>query len=193
MAGPFEGLTGIFAAQVMARMNRAAEAEAVELLDPAADASVLVVGFGPGVGVALLAKRLTSGRVVGVDPSGSMIKVAKRANRAALAAGRVDLRQARADATGAADATFDGAVAVNTLQLCEPFATTARELARVLKPGARLVSLTHDWALARHGGSADAWLAEARAALKSARFVEVRDFRGRAEKGRIVALTTRRS
>jgi hypothetical protein len=62
----------------------------------------------------------------------------------------------------------------------------------VLKPGAQLVSLTHDWALARHGGSAEAWLAEARAALAAAGFVELRDFRGHAEKGRIVALTARR-
>jgi ubiquinone/menaquinone biosynthesis C-methylase UbiE len=176
----------------MARMNRAAEAEALEMLAPAPDASVLAVGFGPGVGLALLADRLTVGRVVGVDPSGTMLKTATRANRTAIAAGRVELRQARADATGAPDATFDGAVAVNSLQLCAPFAATAGELARVLKPGARLVSLTHDWALARHGGSAEAWLAEARAALAAAGFVELRDFRGQAEKGRIVALTAQR-
>jgi ubiquinone/menaquinone biosynthesis C-methylase UbiE len=192
MADPFEGVTGMIAAQVMARMNRAAEAEAVEMLDPAPDATVLAVGFGPGVGVALLAERLTAGRILGVDPSATMLKTATRANRAAIAAGKVELRQARADATSAPDAAFDGAVAVNALQLCEPFAAAAGELARVLKPGARLVSLTHDWALARHGGSAEAWLAKARAALEAAGFVEVRDCQGRAEKGRIVALTARR-
>jgi SAM-dependent methyltransferase len=193
MADPFEGVAGFFAGQVMTRMNRAAEAEAVELLDPAPDASVLVIGFGPGVGVALLAERLAAGKVVGVDPSATMLKTAARANRAAIAAGKVELRQVRADATGAPEAAFDGAVAVNALQFCEPFAATARELARVLKPGGRLVGLTHDWALARHGGSVEAWVGAARAALEAAGFADVQDFRGRAEKGRIVALTARRS
>ena len=192
MADLFDGLAGAFAARVMARVNRAAEAEAVARLDPAPGDAVLVVGFGPGVGVALLAARLTSGRVVGVDPSAVMLKTATRANRAAIAAGRVGLSQARADATGAAEGAFDGAIAVNALQLCEPFAATARELARVLKPGARLVGLTHDWALTRHGGSVEAWTSERQAALEAAGFVEAQAFRGRAEKGRIVALTARR-
>jgi ubiquinone/menaquinone biosynthesis C-methylase UbiE len=192
MTGPFEGVTGYFAAKVMARVNRAAEAEAVALLDPAPTDNVLVIGFGPGVGVALLTDRLAGGRVLGVDPSATMLSQATRANRAAVGAGRVALRQARADATGADADAFDGAVAVNTLQLCEPLSATARELARVLKPGARLVSLTHDWALERHGGAVEAWIAEARSTLEAAGFVELRDFRGQAERGRIVALTARR-
>jgi len=192
MADSFGGLAGMIAGEVMARMNRAAEVEAIEILDPAPAERVLVIGFGPGVGVALLARRLAAGKVVGVDPSATMLRAAARANRAAIAAGRVELRQVRADATGAGDASFDGAIAVNALQLCEPFAATAAELARVLRPGALLVSLTHDWALARHGGSAGDWLAGARADLEAAGFEVVRDFRGKAESGRIVALTARR-
>lgn len=192
MADVFEGLSGALAASVMARANRAAEAEAIALLDPAPTDQVLAIGFGPGVGVALLAKRLDRGKVVGVDPSAAMLKAASRANRAAIAAGRVVLRAARADATGAADATFDGVIAVNTLQLCEPFAATARELARVMKPGARFVSLTHDWAVTRHGGSVETWIGARRAALEAADFVDMRAFRGSAEKGRIVGLAARR-
>lgn len=192
MSSVFEGLMGAFVAKVMARANRAAEAEAISLLDPAPSDAVLAIGFGPGVGVALLAARLTAGTVVGVDPSASMLKVASRRNRSVIAAGRVELRQARAEATGAPAATFDGAIAVNALQLCEPFPATARELARVMKPGARLVGLTHDWALERQAGSVEAWDAAAKAALEAAGFGAVRSFRGKAEHGRIVVLTALR-
>jgi ubiquinone/menaquinone biosynthesis C-methylase UbiE len=192
MAGPFEGVTGFLAARVMAKANREAEAEAVALLNPTPSDTALVIGFGPGVGVRLLNERLTDGRVVGVDPSTAMLRAATAANRAGVAAGRIAFHAARADAVPAPDAAFDGAVAVNTLQLCEPFEATTRELARVLKPGARLVALTHDWALKRHAGSVEAWLAAARTALVVDGFSDIRDFRGLAENGRIVALTARR-
>ncbi|HEY1749987.1 MAG TPA: methyltransferase domain-containing protein [Caulobacteraceae bacterium] len=192
MASVFDGAAGAFVAWVMARANRAAEAEAIERLAPAADHHVLVIGFGPGVGVRLLAARMTAGEVVGVDPSTTMARTAARANRAAIAVGRVALHVARADAVPAPDATFDSAIAVNALQLCEPFAATCAELARVLKPGARLVGLTHDWALAGRAGSVGAWNAMAGAALETAGFVEIAAFRGRAERGKIVGLTARR-
>jgi ubiquinone/menaquinone biosynthesis C-methylase UbiE len=193
MPGVFDGLLGWLVGTVMARANREAEAEAVERLAPAPDHRVLVIGFGPGVGVRLLAERLRAGDVVGVDPSATMVDTAARANRVAVAAGRVALHAARADAIPAMDAALDGAIAVNSLQLCEPFAATCAELARVLKPGARLVSLTHDWALARHAGTVEAWLEMARRALQAAGFEDVNDARGSAEKGRIVVLTARRA
>ena len=60
---------------------------------------------------------------------------------------------------------FDGVIAVNTLQLCEPIVDTARELARVMKPGAKLISLTHDWAMKRHAATVDTWLAKTEAAF----------------------------
>jgi ubiquinone/menaquinone biosynthesis C-methylase UbiE len=193
MSNGFDGPLGGLIGAIMARVNAQTEAEAVELLDPAPDASVLVLGFGPGVGVERLAKRLPRGHVVGVDPSATMLKAASRRNRAAIAVGRVRLERAAADATGAADASFDGAVAVNTLQLCEPFEATAAELARVMRPGARLVALTHDWAARRHGQSADAWVDRILRALEAAGFTDARAFRARAEKGRSIAVTARRA
>ena len=72
VASLFDGPAGALAAKVMARANRAAEAEAVERLGSSVADTVLAIGFGPGVGVALLAARLTSGTVVGVDPSAAM-------------------------------------------------------------------------------------------------------------------------
>jgi arsenite methyltransferase len=193
MPSLFDGPVGALAAKVMARANRAAEAEAIEQLGPAPSDTVLVIGFGPGVGVALLAARLADGAVVGVDPSAVMLRTASRANRANIRAGKVSLHQASAAATPSPAAVFDGVIAVNTLQLCEPLEETARELARVMKPGAHLVSMTHDWALQRHGGSVDRWIERARATLQSRGFDDIRDYRGQAENGKIVGLSARRS
>jgi ubiquinone/menaquinone biosynthesis C-methylase UbiE len=189
----FDGLAGTLMARLMAAMNREAELEAIDLLDPAPDAAVLAIGFGPGVGVAALAKRLPRGRVVGVDPSRAMLDAATRRNRAAIAAGRIRLACATAEAVPAEDAALDGAVAVNALQLCIPIEPTAAELARVLAPGARLVALTHDWAIRRHAPSVEAWSNATLIALAEAGFEDGTAFAARAEKGHSIALTARRA
>jgi ubiquinone/menaquinone biosynthesis C-methylase UbiE len=192
VANLFDGAAGALMAKIMAAANREAEREAVELLDPAPDAAVLAIGFGPGVGVELLARRTRRGMIVGVDPSKAMLKAACRRNRAAIAEGRVRLACATADAVPAEDGSLDGAIAVNALQLCIPIAPTATELARVLKPGARLVALTHDWAITRHAPTVEAWVQATLGALAAAGFEDGRAFAAQAEKGHSVALSARR-
>jgi hypothetical protein len=54
-----------------------------------------------------------------------------------------------------------------------------------------LVSLTHDWALAKRSGDVETWLTAAHEAFAPA-FEEIEGLRGRAEKGRIVVFTARR-
>lgn len=189
----FDGPGAALIGRIMARRNAEAEAEAVERLAPKDDDNVLVLGFGPGVGVEGLAHRLTRGSVLGVDPSAAMLKLATRRNRAAIGAGVVRLAKTTADRVPAVDGAFDGAIAVNTLQLCDPIAGTARELARVMKSGAALVSLTHDWAAAMHAASAEAWTAQTSQALIEAGFGDVQVSRGKAEGGRAIALVAIRT
>jgi ubiquinone/menaquinone biosynthesis C-methylase UbiE len=188
----FDGPGAGVVAKVMARQNRAAEAEAVELLDPNDSDRVLVIGFGPGVGVQLLLERLARGGVGGVDPSRAMLRQATARNRDALDSGRLELVCASSDAMPWPEHHFDGAIAVNVMQLCEPIEATATELARLLRPGARLVSLTHDWAIRKHAATVDAWLADTKRALSALGFIDVGTGRGRAESGTIVRLTARR-
>jgi ubiquinone/menaquinone biosynthesis C-methylase UbiE len=95
---------------------------------------VLAVGFGPGVGVAALVPRLPLGIVGGIDPSSAMIDQARRRNRAAVNEGRVQLVSAGAEAIPWPDDFFDGAVAVNSIQLWQPFDVSLHEVARVLSP-----------------------------------------------------------
>ncbi|HTO54384.1 MAG TPA: methyltransferase domain-containing protein [Myxococcota bacterium] len=192
MAGQFDGVSGLVAAKVMARVNRDMEAQAIERLSPAPSDRVLVLGFGPGVGIELLLKRLARGRVRGVDPSAVMVKEAARRNRAAIAAHRLELVETDAAHLPFPDAEFDGAIAVNSIQLWEPLPESSSEVARVLRPGARLVSLTHDWAITRHAATVEEWLARTETALLRAGLGQASRALGSARSGRTVGLVVRR-
>ncbi|GGM57492.1 hypothetical protein GCM10012275_30760 [Longimycelium tulufanense] len=190
----YEGPLGWVAAKVMVRMNAAAETEAVLELAPDPAADVLVIGFGPGLGVALLAERLPRGHVSGVDPSTVMLREATRRNRPAIRHGRVELRSGSTAALPYPDQAFDAALTVNTIQLWQPFDRSVAEVARVLRPGARLVSVTHDWAIRRRTGmDVEKWAAHTTETFARHGFVDVRHWRARAERGRSVALVARRN
>lgn len=139
----FDGPLGLVAGRVMVRQNAPAELEAIDELAPAPDDSVLLIGFGPGVGISALLPRLPSGRIGGVDPSWAMNVLARRRSRDP----RVRLERTTAARLPWPDDYFDGATAVNSIQLWDPLAASAAEVARVLRPGGRLVTITHDWVL----------------------------------------------
>jgi arsenite methyltransferase len=184
----FDGATGFVAAKVMARMNAAAEREAVDLLALPPNARVLVIGFGPGIGIHALLERHIDVGVVGVDPSGVMVKAAAKLNGNAVKAGRLSLHQLGVTQLDVAHGPFDGAIAVNAIQMCEPFAQTAAHLRLLLRPGAHLVTITHDWAMAKHAGSVAAFVARLGEALTGAGFAQVESRQGNAEKGKAVII-----
>ncbi len=154
----FEGPAGRISGAVMARMNRDMERSAVDELALGTGAEVLAVGFGPGVGVALLLEHFPRVRVCGVDPSTTMVEQASRRNRAAVRAGRVQLTQARAESLPWPDDTFDAAVAVNSMQLWDPLDDAVQEISRVLRPGGVMVVCTHTWAVEK-AMKVDEWTA----------------------------------
>ena len=172
--------------------NRDGEAEAIEELAPGPDDHVLAIGFGPGIGIELLAPRVA--RVAGVDPSKAMVKIASERCRELVDAGRVQLVRASADDLPWDDATFDGVVTVNTIQLWDPFEKSVAEVARVMRPGARLVSYTHDWAIEMFGGEkVDAWAERVAAVCARHGLVDARHWHGNAEDGKIVAFVVRKA
>jgi ubiquinone/menaquinone biosynthesis C-methylase UbiE len=139
----FDGPLGLIAGRIMVKHNAAAELEAIEELAPGPADSVLLIGFGPGVAISALLPRVPDGRVGGADPSWAMNMLARRRARDP----RVRLERTTADRLSWPDDHFDGATAVNSIMLWKPLAASAAEVARVLRPGARLVAITHDWAL----------------------------------------------
>jgi ubiquinone/menaquinone biosynthesis C-methylase UbiE len=171
-ASGFEGAAGRLAAAVMARRNRDMERTAVVELDPRMDDDVLAVGFGPGVGVQELLRRLGRGCVSGIDPSATMVGVARRRNRRAVEGGQVTLVEASADAIPFPGGAFNGVLAVNCAQLWHPLGASIREVARVLAPGGALVAVTHTWAIEKRAPLAE-WLARTTQLLESSGLADV--------------------
>jgi ubiquinone/menaquinone biosynthesis C-methylase UbiE len=143
----FDGVAGRITAPVMARMNRDMELAAVAELAPSPDHHILAVGFGPGIGIEALVPLLTTGTVTGIDPSVAMVDSARHRSRRAIEAGRVTIHRAGAEDIPGADGAFDAVIAVNSVQLWHPLDATIAEVARVIRPGGSLVTVTHVWAI----------------------------------------------
>jgi ubiquinone/menaquinone biosynthesis C-methylase UbiE len=133
-----QGLLGRVGGIIMGRMNRDMAGSVIAQLKLRPDERVLEVGFGPGVGIALLASSLPSGCVAGVDPSPEMNAQARKRNAGVIASGRVDLRQTSVEQLPFGATTFDAAMAINSMQMWPDRLAGLREIARVLRPGGRI-------------------------------------------------------
>jgi SAM-dependent methyltransferase len=110
-----------------------------DVVAPASTDRVLEVGCGHGVLVALLADRLTTGTVVGVDRSATMIAAAARRNRAAVATGRVRFETAALVDADLGGQQFDVVVSFNVRAFWTPPAPEWDVVRRVLAPDGRVV------------------------------------------------------
>jgi len=99
---------------------------------------LLEVGCGHGVLVSLLAERLTTGSVVGVDRSATMVAAATRRNRAAIEAGRVRLAAVALLDTDVPGGVFDAVVAFNVRAFWTPPGLEWDVVDRVLAPAGRM-------------------------------------------------------
>jgi SAM-dependent methyltransferase len=138
------GWLGRLAGRFMLWTNK--QDDIVGVLNVRAGQRVLEVGYGPGGLIRLLAARTEAAHITGVDPSSAMHAVASSANRATIAAGRVELRLGTAEQTGLDDASVDHVVSVNNIAIWPDLDAGIRELHRVVRPGGTVV-------LAWHGGT----------------------------------------
>lgn len=140
--------------------------------------AVLDVGCGPGAAVATLSRRAK--QVHGLDQSSTMIAAARRRNRRAIKAGRVELAVGTFEALPYADASFDAVLAANVMYFWQDVPKVLNEVARVLRPGGRLAlyvtrgTTMRRWSFAgpdthRHFDEADVRSALADAGISAAR------------------------
>jgi len=131
----------------MALSNRQLNTWSVDLLALRPADSVLEIGFGPGLAVQALARRVRRGRVAGVDVSTLMVRQAARRNAAAIRAGQVELHEAGVSSLPFPDASFDKVLAVNNVQFWPSLPDDLQEVRRVLRPGGSLaIVLQPRWA-----------------------------------------------
>jgi ubiquinone/menaquinone biosynthesis C-methylase UbiE len=96
---------------------------------------VLDVGCGSGMAVKLIAQIAVKGFVAGVDYSEIMVEQARRRNRAAVRAGRVEIQHGNVAALPYDDSSFDKVIGVETFYFWPDPVTNLSEVRRVIKPG----------------------------------------------------------
>lgn len=134
------GLAGRFVATRLNRSNRVPVTAAVDSLGPASGQVVADIGFGGGLGLALLLDRVgPAGKVYGFDISRLAVNLAKRRNEDAVTGGRLVLHEAPMGQLPLADGSLDGIITVNTIYFVADLRQSFTELARALSPTGRLV------------------------------------------------------
>lgn len=116
------------------RMDQRWRKRAVDALAPRAGGRYLDVGTGTGDLLLALSEREPGARGIGVDLAGRMLPLAR-------GKGVLDVAQANGLALPFNDASFDGAANAFVLRNVRDLDAFFREMRRVLKPGAPLVSL----------------------------------------------------
>lgn len=133
----YDAMNTVMTAGLDARWRTAA-ARACRL-EPGGSAIDVACGTG-GLTRALAGVVGPSGRIVGVDASSAMLRVARR-RRLPSASGRVDYLQGDALALPGADDSFDAATIAFGLRNVADYGRCVAELARVTRPGGRIAIL----------------------------------------------------
>lgn len=179
----FSGVTGSLFALVFLLTGRATARLAADLSGIGADDHVVDVGCGPGTAARVAAGR--GARVTGVDPSASMLRVARLVSRRRAG---IIWATGGAEALPVADDCATAVWALATVHHWQDVAAGIAEAQRVLVPGGRLLAVerqsppdatgvaSHGWtaqqaeafaALCRSSGMVDVDVADCRAGRRA--------------------------
>ena len=111
----------------------------IDFLDLQTGETVLDLGSGPGLDAFLAAQRVGgTGHVIGVDMTPEMLERA-RTNASKMGVSHVEFREGRLESLPVEDGTVDAVTSNCVINLVPDKEVVFREIARVLKPGGRLV------------------------------------------------------
>jgi len=122
------------------RSNRGTIAQAIDALELQPGAVAADLGFGGGVGLALLLERVgPNGVVHGVDYSPTMVSQASGRFKRDVASGRLHLYTGSITQLPLEDGSLQGAITINTIYFITELDRAFSELARVVAPAGRVV------------------------------------------------------
>jgi SAM-dependent methyltransferase len=136
-AGHPSGLLGRIIGRAMVKDTANANDHALELLQLTQERTILEIGFGQGRTAAKLIER--GHQVLGVEVSDTMLNQATARNRHACRDGRANLVLGDGRTVPFEDNAADAALTAHTIYFMTEPQTTLTQVARVLRPGGRLV------------------------------------------------------
>jgi ubiquinone/menaquinone biosynthesis C-methylase UbiE len=133
---------------------------------------ILDVGCGGGQAITALSTMATEGKVYGVDYSATSVAAARSLNERAIAAGKVDVRQASVSKLPFSEDKFDLITAIETHYYWPDPVLDLREIWRVLKPGGTVAIIAETYRGERFG-----WAISIPMKLLRARYLSVDEHR----------------
>lgn len=112
---------------------------AVDVLKLAPDTAIVDIGCGTGAALRHAASRVPAGRLIGVDPVGRMLEIARERAVAHSHGACIEFRRGVASALPVADDAADVVLAFDSFDHWQDKPRGLAEVRRVLRPGGRLV------------------------------------------------------
>lgn len=138
--GKPHGILGKGIARILDRGNRSVIEGAVEAAGIAPGATAADIGFGGGIGLSLLLDQVgADGTVHGVEISADMLDRARSRFPREIDAGRLRLSEGSLTEIPLPANSLDAAITVNTVYFVPDLDPVCVELARVVRPGGKLV------------------------------------------------------
>ena len=105
-----------------------------EIISVRGNDHILEIGFGTGKLMNELVPLLDQGQIHGIDPSETMVSMARKTNKKALADGRVQILQGGFEEMECEDGFYDSVISVNTIYFWTHPEITVNKICRALKP-----------------------------------------------------------
>jgi ubiquinone/menaquinone biosynthesis C-methylase UbiE len=170
----------------MEKGHRPVGEQAIELMEIPSNARVLDVGCGSGWATRLMAEKVRTGRVVGIDISDEMIAIAGETSATLSKVSNVEFRVASAEKVPFPDDEFTHAFSMESLYYYTDVLVALKEIKRVLEPGGLFVTVidlyeenqpSHQWIRQLNVPVHFSSIREYRSLFERAGFINVRDQR----------------
>jgi ubiquinone/menaquinone biosynthesis C-methylase UbiE len=139
--------------KMMESTNADAYQKTIQALAPSDNERFLEIGFGTGCCAEMLLSNTTGTFVAGVDPTETMVKIARSRLIKKGLGDRIYIRQGTDDSLPWGDGYFDAVIAIHSFQFWPDPHKSIVEISRVLRPDGRIVLAFRD-----HSTRAPDWL-----------------------------------
>lgn len=137
------GFLGRIIANIMAKETFFDNDRTIAALDLQEGSKVLDIGCGHGRGFELILDEIGGGKAVGIDPSATMIDIAKARNAKAVERGNAEFVVSNVEKLPFTDNEFDSALCVHVIYFWRDISTALNEISRVIKPNGKFALLFH--------------------------------------------------